>query len=79
MNRIFLILFLFLNTQLISQNGNDFFHINTEKGKISIPNIEIKNFLNQKIIELENSGYPFVEVKLENIKNNELRFIDKKR
>lgn len=70
MNRLFLILFLFINTQLISQNGNDFFHINTENGKISIPNIEIKNFLNQKIIELENSGYPFVEVKLENIKNN---------
>ena len=34
-------------------------------------NVEIKNFLNQKIIELENSGYPFVKVKLENIKNNE--------
>ena len=65
-------LFLFINTQLISQNGNDFFHINTENGTIRIPNIEIKNFLNQKIIELENSGYPFVEVKLENIKNNEI-------
>ncbi len=70
MNRLFLILFLFINTQLISQNGNDFFHINTENGTIRIPNIEVKNFLNQKIIELENSGYPFVEVKLENIKNN---------
>ena len=70
MNRLFLLLFLFINTQLISQNGNDFFQINTENDTICIPNIEIKNFLDQKIIELENSGYPFVEVKLDNIKNN---------
>ena len=47
------------------------FQINYEDGNILIPNVEIKNFLNQKIIEFENSGYPFVEAKLENIKNNE--------
>ena len=78
MKRLLLILFLFTNNQLISQNINDFFHINTEDGVIRIPNIEIKNFLNQKIIELENSGYPFVEVKLENIKNNEADLLIKK-
>ena len=71
MNKLLLTLFLLTNTQLISQNINDFFQINYEDGNILIPNVEIKNFLNQKIIELENSGYPFVEAKLENIKNNE--------
>ena len=71
MNKLLLTLFLLTNTQLISQNINDFFQINYEDGNILIPNVEIKNFLNQKIIEFENSGYPFVEAKLENIKNNE--------
>ena len=67
MNRLFLLYF-YLMSQLISQNGNDFFQINTENDTICIPNIEIKNFLDQKIIELENSGYPFVEVKLITLK-----------
>ena len=78
MNKFLLTLFLITNTQLISQNINDFFQINYEDGNILIPNVEIKNFLNQKIIELENSGYPFVEVKLENIKNNEADLLIKK-
>ena len=69
-NRLLLILFIFTNIEVISQNVNKYFHINTEDGNIRITNNEIKKFLNQKIIELENSGYPFVEVKLENIKNN---------
>ncbi|MAO70904.1 MAG: hypothetical protein CMD02_00150 [Flavobacteriales bacterium] len=78
MNRILLILFLFTNIQLISQNVNEYFYINTEDGNIRITNNEIKKFLNQKIIELENLGYPFVEVKLENIKNNTADLLIKK-
>ena len=62
MNKLLLTLFLLTNNQLISQNINDFLHINTEDGVIRVL-YEVKNFLNQKIIELENSGYPFVEVK----------------
>ena len=78
MNRLLLLLFLFTNTLLTSQNINNYFYIKTEDGNIRIRNNEIKNFLNQKIIELENLGYPFVEVKLENIKNNEADLLIKK-
>ena len=71
MNRILLILFLFTNIQLISQNVNEYFYINTEDGNIRITNNKIKKFLNQKIIELENLGYPFVEVKLKILKTTQ--------
>ena len=68
-NYLVYILFL-VQSQILSQNVNNYFQINYDNKTFLIKNSELKNFINKKIIKLENTGFPFAEVKLENIKIN---------
>jgi len=59
-----------VQSQILSQNVNNYFHINYNNETFHVKNSEIENFINQKIIELENTGFPFAEIRLKNIKPN---------
>ena len=59
-----------VQSQIFSQDENNYFHLNYDNETIHVKNSEIENFINQKIIELENTGFPFAEIRLKNIKTN---------
>lgn len=75
MRKIILILSIFNGIVSFSQEKTNYFYINTEKGEIQLTPNEIEVFLRNKVIFYENNGFPFTEVKLENIKDNKADLI----
>ena len=70
MRKIILILSIFNGMVSFSQEKTNYFYINTEEGEIHLTPSEIEIYLKNKVIFYENNGFPFTEVKLENIKDN---------
>ena len=75
MRKIILILSIFNGFLCFSQEKTNFFYINTQKGEIQLIPNEIEIYLKNKVIFYENKGFPFTEVKLENIKGNKADLI----
>lgn len=71
MRKTFLLFFLFIGALSFSQESSNYFYINTEEGEIHLSPNEIETYLKNKVIFYENIGFPFAEVKLENIKENQ--------
>lgn len=75
MRKIILILSIFNGMVCFSQEETNYFYINTQEGEIQLIPKEIEIYLKNKVIFYENKGFPFTEVKLENIKGNKADLI----
>ena len=75
MRKIILILSIFNGMVSFSQEKTNYFYINTDEGEIQLTLNEIEVYLKNKVIFYENNGFPFTEVKLENIKDNKADLI----
>ena len=78
MKNFLVYILILVQSQILSQNVNNYFHINYDNETFRVKNSDVKNFINQKIYELENTGFPFAEVKLQNIKKNKADLLVKK-
>ena len=78
MKNFLVYILILVQSQILSQNVNNYFHIRYDNEIFRVKNSDVKNFINQKIFELENTGFPFAEVKLQNIKKNKADLIVEK-
>jgi outer membrane protein assembly factor BamA len=85
MKKLLLILFIFNGTLSFSQDSTEYIYIRNESNTLKsslddeeyfpVAINEIENFLKNQITHYENFGYPFAEVKLDNIIDNKADII----